>query len=469
MGTMKQFEEIDIEVLRKYDKPGPRYTSYPTAPVFTSEFGPKEFEEEIIRTNQVDGKADLSLYFHLPFCDTLCYFCGCTMIVTHSRQRIKEYIEYLKREIDIACRHIASDRKVTQIHWGGGTPSYLDPDEIRDLAGYINERFRFDTNVEAGVEIDPRGLTFEHMKAFRESGFNRVSMGVQDFNPKVQEAVNRIQSEDITRQAIDWCRQLGFKSINLDLIYGLPFQTVKSFEETIDKILQIAPDRIAIFNFAYVPWLKKHQKLIHPEDLPTPDTKLKILKMTIEKLTDAGYWYIGMDHFSKPDDELAIAQKTKTLYRNFQGYSTKAGCDLYAFGMSAISQFKDIYAQNVKELPAYYKAIDSGRFATHIGYRMTEDDHVRRYTIMHLMCDMELSKSDVESRYLSALGTTFDEYFAEALEKLGEFVAEGLVTKTYDRIIVNSMGRLIVRNIAMCFDAYLEKMMKEKPIFSRTV
>jgi len=467
--AVKQFEEIDIDLLRRYDQPGPRYTSYPPAPAFSPEFGPEEFQAEVIRTNHADSKADLSLYLHLPFCDTLCYFCGCTMLITHSRARIREYNAYLKREVDLALRFLSSDRKVTQLHWGGGTPSYLQPDEIRDLAGYLNERFTFDADTEAGVEIDPRGLTFEHMKAFREVGFNRVSMGVQDFNPKVQEAVNRLQPEDITRQAIDWCRELGFKSINVDLIYGLPFQTVRSFEETIDTIIDLSPDRIAVFNFAYVPWLKKHQKLIPSEGLPTPEVKLRILKMTIEKLTDAGYWYIGMDHFAKPDNELALAQKTKTLYRNFQGYSTKAGCDLYAFGMSAISQFNDIYAQNVKDLPDYYKAIDSGRFATHVGYRMTPDDQIRRYVIMRLMCDMELTKSDVESRYLSSIGATFDEYFAEALDKLRGFIAEGLVTDANGTIVVNGMGRLVIRNIAMCFDAHLDKMMKEKPIFSRTV
>ncbi|MDE3057838.1 MAG: oxygen-independent coproporphyrinogen III oxidase, partial [Bacteroidota bacterium] len=333
---MKQFESVDVEILRKYDRPGPRYTSYPTAPVFTPSFGPKEYREEIVLSNAAEESSDLSLYFHFPFCDTLCYFCGCTMLVTHSRDRIREYNAYLKKEIDFVAPLISKKRKVIQLHWGGGTPSYLDPDEIRDMGNYIRERFNYADDIEAGVEIDPRGLTFEHMQALRASGFSRVSMGVQDFELKVQNAVNRVQPEEITRDAVTWSRQLGFKSINLDLIYGLPLQTFASFEKTVDTVVNIAPERIAVFNYAHVPWLKPHQKLIHHEDLPAPETKLHIFKMATEKLLDAGYWNIGMDHFAKQTDELAIAQRNKTLYRNFQGYSTKAGCDLYGFGMSAI-------------------------------------------------------------------------------------------------------------------------------------
>ncbi len=461
----KQFDNIDVEILRKVDKPGPRYTSYPTAPLFSADFTWKDFLEEIKRTNQTDGKADLSLYLHLPFCDTLCYFCGCTMIVTRSRERIKEYNEYLKREIDLVKEHLSNDRVVTQLHWGGGTPSYLDPGELHDLASYLKINFRYDPDIEAGVEIDPRGLTYEHMEALREAGFNRVSMGVQDFNPEVQEAVNRIQPEDITRRTVDWSRQLGFSSINLDLIYGLPFQTVESFNKTVDKIIDISPERIAVFNYAHVPWLKKHQQLIKPEDLPTPDQKLEILKSTMEKLGDAGYWYVGMDHFAKPDDELAVAQRNKTLYRNFQGYSTKAGCDLYGFGMSSISQFNEIYAQNEKTLKEYYRAIDEGRLATFQGYRMTPDDHIRKFVISKLMCDFELAPEEVEKEF----DITFDEYFEDSLIKLSDFIHDGFIKKENGRYIVSPNGRLIVRNIAMCFDAYIDALVKEKPIFSRTV
>lgn len=462
---MPQFKSIDIEVLKKYDKPGPRYTSYPTAPLFSDSFGPEQYRDEIIRTNAEPYSTDLSLYFHFPFCDTLCYFCGCTMLVTHDRKRIGEYNKYIKKEIDLTAPLISTERKTAQLHWGGGTPSYLSPDEIKDVGMYTREKFNFDDDIEASVEIDPRGLTFEHMQAFKESGFNRISMGVQDFNPEVQQAINRIQSEKITRDAVEWSRALGFKSVNLDLIYGLPFQTVEAFEKTVDRIIDISPDRIAVFNYAHVPWLKKHQTIIKQDTLPTPDLKLQILKMTIEKLHNAGYWYIGMDHFAKPDDELSIAQGNKTLYRNFQGYSTKSGCDVYAFGMSGISQFRNIYAQNFKDLPDYFGRMDAGQFATKVGYRMTEDDQIRKYTIMRLMCDMELSKHDVESRF----GIEFDEYFSDSLKKLDEFIEGGFITLEQGKYKVIENGRLIIRNIAMCFDAYLEKMKADKPIFSRTV
>jgi len=462
---MPQFKEIDINVLKKYDKPGPRYTSYPTAPVFSDKFGSNEYREEILSTNSDKKAPDLSLYFHFPFCDTLCYFCGCTMLITHDKKRISEYNDYIKKEIDITVPLIKKGRKVQQLHWGGGTPSYLTPDEIRDVGIYTKEHFDFDDDIEASVEIDPRGLTREHMAAFRDAGFNRVSMGVQDFNLKVQETINRVQSEEITRDAVNWSRELGFKSVNLDLIYGLPYQTTKSFELTLDKIIDISPDRIAVFNYAHVPWLKKHQRVITNEMLPSPENKLSTLKMTIEKLQDAGYWYIGMDHFAKPDDELAISQRNKTLYRNFQGYSTKAGCDVYAFGMSAISQFESMFAQNYKSLPDYYSRISSGEFATKVGYKLTEDDKIRRYTINKLMCDMELTKSDVENKF----NVVFDDYFKNDIPKLGEFIDGGFIVAENGKYKVVGTGKLIIRNIAMCFDAYLEKMMKEKPIFSRTV
>ena len=462
---MKQFESIDVELLRKYDRPGPRYTSYPTAPVFSPSFGAKEYRDEILRTNSAEDSSDLSLYFHFPFCDTLCYFCGCTMLVTHSRDRIREYNSYLKKEIDMVAPLVSKQRNVSKLHWGGGTPSYLNPDEILDIGTYIRNRFSFAGDIEAGVEIDPRGLTFDHVKALRESGFNRISMGVQDFNPKVQEAVNRIQPESITRDAVNWSRKLGFKSINLDLIYGLPHQTLSSFKKTVDTIIDISPDRLAVFNYAHVPWLKPHQKLIHQEHLPSPELKLQIFKMTIEKLIDAGYWNIGMDHFSKRTDEMAIAQKNKTLYRNFQGYSTKAGCDLYGFGMSAIGHFKETYQQNKKTLPEYYKSLTANSLPTNVGYKMSADDQIRKTVIIRLMCDMELEKAAIEKQF----GITFDDYFSDALYKLEAFVPDGLVTLTKDKIVVNGLGRLIIRNIAMGFDAYLEKMMKERPIFSRTV
>ena len=462
---MKQFESIDTALLKKYSGQGPRYTSYPTAPLFSKAFGPKEYQQEILTTNSADENSDLSLYFHFPYCDTLCYFCGCTMLVTHDHSLIRNYNEYLKKEIELIAPMIAPNRKVTQLHWGGGTPSYQDPKEILNIGSFIKDHFHFDEEIEASVEIDPRGLTYEHMKALRESGFNRVSMGVQDFNEKVQEAVNRIQPESITRDAVNWSRTLGFKSINLDLIYGLPFQTLTTFEETVDKVIDISPDRIAVFNYAHVPWLKPHQNVIKTETLPTVEEKLEIFKMTIEKLVDAGYWNIGMDHFAKKTDEMSVAQQNKTLYRNFQGYSTKAGCDLYGFGMSAIGHFKNSYHQNLKTVKEYTGAFGKNEFATTVGYRMTDDDHIRKDVIMRMMCDMELDIPATEKKHR----INFRDYFASSFKKLDTFIEDGLVTIEPTKIVVHGLGRLVIRNIAMSFDAYIDEMMKEKPIFSKTV
>ncbi len=333
------------------------------------------------------------------------------------------------------------------------------------MGEYIRKSFRLDPAAEMSVEIDPRELTRDHMVALRDAGFNRMSMGVQDFDAQVQEAVNRVQPEEVTRRVYDWARELGFTSINLDLIYGLPFQTLASFETTVRKVIGLGPDRIAAFNYAHVPWLKPHQKLIRPGDLPSPERKLEILKLTIEMLCSGGYEYIGMDHFAQPADELARAQKSKTLYRNFQGYSTKSGADLYGFGMSAISHFRETYAQNTKNIPGYFEALDGGRLATHVGYRMTEDDQVRKHVIMRLMCDLELDRRQVERKF----GIVFDSYFESSLAALGQFVDDGLVTMDGDTIAIIGPGRLLLRNIAMCFDAYLDSMSKNKPVFSRTV
>jgi len=456
---------VDLELLKKYDTPGPRYTSYPPAPVFTSSFDAKAYEQAVIQNNPPGSAEDLSLYLHIPFCDRLCYFCGCTTVITKNRQHIVEYLEYLKKEIDLVVRSLAHRRKVVQIHLGGGSPSYLKSEEIEDLMLFLQERFRFAPMVEAGIEIDPHGMTFDHLLAMRLAGLNRISLGVQDFDPRVQSAVNRIQPEELTRKVFRWGRALSFDSINVDLIYGLPLQSEESFRQTVEKIIEIAPDRIAFFNFAYVPWMKPHQKLIHPEDLPAAEIKLAILKMAIEKFTSAGYVYIGMDHFAKKGDELAVAQANKTLHRNFQGYSTKSGSDLYAFGMSAISHFGNIYAQNQKVLKEYYVAIDGDQLPTAVGYRMTEDDQIRKYVIMRLMCDLEVTKANVEEKF----NIYFDEYFDPELEQVNALARDGLVVHNVSFIKVTPVGRLFLRNIAMCFDATLKNRLKGKPIFSHTV
>jgi oxygen-independent coproporphyrinogen III oxidase len=456
--------DIDLALIKKYDRPGPRYTSYPTAPHFQESFTRKDFLEEMIRTNQGKELPDLSLYFHLPFCDTLCYFCGCNMILTRNRTRIKNYLQYLKKEMDLIAPRLSSGRKASQLHWGGGTPTSLNPEEIADLSAAIRARFAIRENAETSCEIDPRALTREHLAALREGGFNRISMGVQDFNEKVQKAVNRIQSERLTRQVIGWVRELGFHGINLDLMYGLPFQSVDTFEKTLDSVIETSPDRIALFNFAYVPWMKKHQRAIRPKDLPPAEEKLNILKMSTEKLILAGYVFIGMDHFAKPDDELAVALKEKRLYRNFQGYSTHAGTDLYAMGITSISQFGRIYAQNSKDEESYFSALGQGELPTSKGCYLTDDDILRRRVIMKLMCDFELDFRHIESEF----GIEFERYFKWGIENLRGMAAERLLTVKDRKIEVTEMGRLLIRNIAMNFDGYIERQ-EDEGRYSRTV
>ena len=461
---MSYIDDNLLSILKQFDRPGPRYTSYPTAPVFSSDYSAKNFEQDLVDNNQ-NSTAPVSLYLHIPFCDTLCYFCGCNAIVTRNRQKIAEYLVTLKKEIARTASLISPERRVVQMAWGGGTPSYLTPEEISDLAKFIRKRFTFAPEAEVSVEVDPRELSFDHLQAFVDGGANRFSLGVQDFNEDVQKAVNRQQPEELTKQVFKWSRDLGIKSINLDLIYGLPLQTVESFKRTLDKVIDLSPERIAAFNFAYVPWMKPHQKLLHQDQLPSAESKLHILQLIINTLMSAGYIYVGMDHFAKPTDELAMEQNKKNLHRNFQGYSIKAGADLFGFGMSAISHFGTVYAKNAKELSDYHKLVNAGEFPIILGYKMSPDDQLRKYVIMRLMCDLELDKRDVERKY----NIEFDKYFADSLAKLKEFLPHQLLSIEPNRIVIQDTGRFLLRNIAMCFDAYLPKLAKEKPIFSRTV
>jgi len=456
---------VDIELLKKYDKAGPRYTSYPTAPYFHEGVDDKVFLSHIQHDEQTIEKRDLSLYFHIPFCDTLCYFCGCNMMVTRNQKKIEQYIDYLEKEIQLLKPHIGDDRKVKQLHWGGGTPTHLSPEQIRRLGSIIHKYFDFREDAEVGVEIDPRELTRDHMVALSEVGFNRCSMGIQDFDEKVQQTVNRIQPERITRDAVGWARELGFTSINLDLMYGLPFQNLKTYGETIDTVLTMHPDRLAVFNYAHLPNMIKHQNLIKSEWLPSGDQKLELLKLSIEKLNDAGYVYIGMDHFAKPEDELTVAMQNGTLYRNFQGYSTHAGINLFAIGITSIGMLSDIYVQNYKRLEDYYQSIDEGRLPVMRGVTLNVDDQLRREVITELMCNFRLNKSFFEEKY----NIQFDDYFAEALENLKSFEDDNLILLGEKQLKVTDIGRLLIRNIAMNFDYYLMKKQGEKPQFSRTV
>lgn len=456
---------VDIELLKKYNRPGPRYTSYPTAVEFSPEFTSANYTDEIRATNQGRNLPDLSLYFHLPFCKSLCYFCGCTTIITSNRDRIARYVETLEREIEMVGEMTNSERRVAQLHWGGGTPSYLTNEQIVRLMLLIRDRFRFDDNAEISMEIDPRNLSDDFLRIIRESGFNRVSFGVQDVNIAVQEAINRVQPQSLNRKVVRESRALGFDSVNIDLIYGLPHQTAESFSETLDAALELEPDRFAVFNYAHVPWMKKHQTVIPEDALPGVEERLAILKMAIERLTGAGYQYLGMDHFARPDDDLSVAARNGVLHRNFQGYTTHGDAEIYAMGMSSISQLNNVYAQNEKTEKRYRERVDNGELPTAVGYRLTDDDHLRRYVIMQIMCNSVIRKDTVASLF----NVDFDRYFGDALGRLGEFVNDGLLRLLPDRIEVTEEGRLVVRNIALAFDAHSHKKSSSTPRFSQTV
>ncbi|HZS03534.1 MAG TPA: oxygen-independent coproporphyrinogen III oxidase [Blastocatellia bacterium] len=469
---MKETVEINLNgeraavtpaLLDKYNQPGPRYTSYPTAPEWDDSFGPAELVEAFAAANA--KAAPVSLYFHLPFCESLCLYCGCNVIINKNHEVAAPYLDHLKCEIDCVSRQVAPGRPVRQLHWGGGTPTYISAAQIEELFNHISTRFELSPDAEIGIEIDPRATTQEQCRVLRRLGFNRLSMGVQDFNPLVQQTVRRIQPYEMTRGLFDYCRGLGFESINIDLIYGLPHQTVGSFAETVDKVIAINPDRIALFSYAHVPWLKKQQGSF-ARHLPEGFEKFRIFHTAIEKLTEAGYRYIGLDHFARPEDELCCAQDDRTLHRNFQGYTTRGGCDLYGMGVSSISALEDTYAQNWRELPKYYAAVEAQHLATMRGMRVNTDDKLRRAVINRLLCHCVLVRSEIEREF----GISFNDYFAPELPRLSELERDGLLRVTPDRIEVTALGRIFIRNVAMVFDAYLNrKPQPQNQIFSRTV
>jgi len=454
---------FNIALAQKYNVPGPRYTSYPPATQFSNQVSWEKVASHIGPAK--DSSRGLSLYFHIPFCESLCWFCGCTTVITTQREKGDVYLDYLDKEMERMRARIHPGRQVVQLHWGGGTPTFLSPAQIRRLAQSIRRLFNCAPDMEAGVEMDPRRLTPDHIAALREAGFNRASIGVQDFNPSVQTAVHRIQPRELTAQTIEWARAAGFSSINLDLIYGLPRQTVESFDKTLDEIVKLGPDRLAVFSYAHVPWMKPAQKILEDENaLPGAETKLNILKLVIEKLTQNDlYTYIGMDHFARPSDELAVAQRRKTLQRNFQGYSTRGGADIYAFGLSAISQAAGVYWQNIKDLPGYYAALDSGREPFAKGCVLTGDDMIRRHAIMRLMCDLSLDYAALSKD----LGTDFARYFAAELDSMSDLEQDGLLRREAGGLVVNDVGRLFIRNIAMRFDRYLPPATERR--FSKTI
>jgi oxygen-independent coproporphyrinogen-3 oxidase len=448
---MEQGISFDLDLIRRYDQSGPRYTSYPTAVEFHEGFDPDAYARACARSN-ASGRS-LSLYFHLPFCDTVCFYCACNKIATKDRSLAPPYLQRLHREIEMQSQLFDRSRTVTQLHWGGGTPTFLSHDQMQALMDQTRRHFTLvdDAQGEYSIEIDPREANASTVALLRRIGFNRMSLGVQDFDPRVQAAVNRIQTEAETLEVLDAARTEGFRSISIDLIYGLPFQTAASFLGTLDRVIELTPDRVSVFNYAHLPERFKPQRRIDEADLPAPEVKLDILQSTIARLTEKGYVYIGMDHFARPDDELALAQRAGTLYRNFQGYSTHADCDLIGLGVTSIGKVDNTYGQNRRELEPYYADIDAGRLPVFRGLELNRDDLIRRDAITRLICNFQLSIPAFES----AWDIRFAQYFADALGRLESMAADGLLEIGDGTIRILPRGRLLVRNICMAFDAYL--------------
>ncbi|MFZ7266683.1 oxygen-independent coproporphyrinogen III oxidase [Avibacterium avium] len=449
----------DSALIQKYNYSGPRYTSYPTALEFNENYTEQDFQAAAARYPE----RPLSLYVHIPFCHKLCYFCACNKIITRHQHKADIYLDYLEKEIKNRAA-LFRNRKVTQVHWGGGTPTYLTEQQSSRLMAMLREHFHFADNAEISIEMDPRKIELETLDHLRKIGFNRISMGVQDFNKAVQKAVNREQDEDFIQALLERARALGFQSTNLDLIYGLPLQNVESFMFTLQKVIELNPDRLSVFNYAHLPSRFAGQAKIKEDQLPAPETKLTILQKTIETLSDAGYRFIGMDHFAKPDDELAIAQQNGVLHRNFQGYTTQEDADLLGLGVSAISLLGDTYAQNQKELKHYYADIEQKGTALHKGFVMSQEDCLRRDVIKQLICNFKLDYAPFEQQY----GIDFKTHFAEDLELLAPLAADGLIEIGEKGLQVSPVGHLLIRNICLCFDTYSRQQARRQQ-FSRII
>ncbi len=455
--------EVTPELLHRYDKPGPRYTSYPTAPEWDKEFGATDYDDALVRAS-ADVDEVLSIYVHLPFCWQRCLFCGCNVIISKKHELSDEYLGYLYREIKMTAARLGDRRKVKQLHWGGGTPTYLNETQLTELFGKLSEHFDFVEGAEIALEVDPRVTTENQLTVLRELGFNRISMGVQDLDPKVQAAITRNQTEAETRQLFDWSREKGFGGINLDLIYGLPEQNAATWERTIRSVIDIRPDRVAVYSYAHLPEAIKHQKKIDHYPRPEGDAKLELFVLARKLFLEAGYKAIGMDHFALPTDELAIALEEKRLHRNFMGYSVVPAADMIGFGVSAIGEVGGAYAQNEKRPVKYFQKLDAGELPTMTGITLSDDDKVRRWLIRQLMCNFEVNFAMLKERF----GVDYDTYFAADEALLDTCYAEGFIERTDVGLNVLPLGQAFIRNICMAFDTYLRKPSHFKN-FSRTV
>ena len=459
--------EVTSELLRRYDVAGPRYTSYPTAVEFGDGYTEATYRAKLAEANE-QAELPLSFYVHIPFCEERCSYCGCNVVITKKREVAARYLEYLQGEIDLLASCLPSRRGVSQLHWGGGTPTYLSVEQMEALHAKIAGHFEVAADAEVAIEIDPRVTTPEHVRSLRRLGFNRISMGVQDFSPQVQAAIGRHQTEAETRALYEACRKLGFHSINLDLIYGLPHQTPENFARSMEVVLDLRPDRLAVYSYAHVPWLKAHQKWIDERALPPPPRKLRLFGIAREMLLEAGYEPIGMDHFALPDDELVAARQERRLHRNFMGYTVKAAGDMVGVGLTAVGDVQRSYAQNAKKLSTYYRALDAGRFPIEKGRILDTDDRIRREVITRLMCNFALDRTAIEKRF----GIDFGRYFADELSELNGPdgpVGHGFLEIRPDRLEAVGHGRLFVRNICMTFDRYRRDHPSGKRLFSATV
>ena len=448
------------DLIRRYDTLGPRYTSYPTAVQFSTDYNVDDYAGWVKHSNEDLIPAPLSLYLHIPFCDTICYYCGCSKVITKDKSKAAHYIQLLKKEIRLQGALFAGDRKVTQIHWGGGTPTFLNDNEIYEIIECIRENFQVpaDGSVEFGIEVDPRTVDRQRLKNLNNLGFNRISFGVQDFDPDVQKSVNRVQSTQQIKQHIHDARDLEYKSINIDLMYGLPKQTIHSFQQTLNTTIELSPDRIAIYNYAHSPEMFKPQRRINEEELPSAEEKLNILQLCIETLQNSGYVYIGMDHFAKETDALVQAQKEGSLQRNFQGYSTNAECDMVAMGITAIGRIGDNYSQNVRTIDEYEDYLKKDIIPVFRGIELEDDDILRREIINQLMCNNKLDIKKLEDKW----GIDFKTYFKTSLENLQKMATDGLLKIEKSKLTITGTGRLLARSICMQFDRYLQKVNNNK-------
>ncbi len=451
------------DLIKKYDRPGPRYTSYPTAPEWKDDFKAPQYLRHLARAEAAGGP--LSIYVHLPFCREMCRFCGCNVIATHDRSRADAYLDVLEKEVALVAAHLPTRRTVSQLHWGGGTPTFLDEKQLARCHAILARHFQFLPDAEQAIEIDPAITTRSQIDLLAKLGFNRISMGVQDFNQKVQETVGRIQGEKETADLVTAARAAGFRGVNLDLIYGLPFQTGATWQDTLERILRIHPDRMAVFGFAYVPWSKPHQKLLPQDAIPKTEQRVELFLQTVEAFTTAGYRLIGLDHFALESDELARAQSAGTMFRNFQGYTVRPATDTVAFGMSSISDIGGAYAQNAHKLKDWAEQVEAGIIPVDRGAAMSDDDVLRRFVINRVMCLLRLDLDEVKAQF----GEPARALIAASLQTgLAELEADGLVSFDGRLLKVTPLGQLLVRNVAMLFDAYLQRPDGAKK-FSRTV